>query len=92
MIGRPSLNLVFPTDQEPPGAPLRSGSIVSCNSSPGFNVLLDHPSRTSALGAPPYKLQSWVPPSCCLTCKMMKECGLVNLNSCTTPSSSIGFS
>ena len=53
MIGRPSLNLVLPTDQEPPGAPLRNGSIVSCSSSPGFKVLLDHPSRTSALGAPP---------------------------------------
>ena len=53
MIGRPSLNLVLPTDQEQPGAPLRNGSIVSCSSSPGFKVLLDHPSRTSALGAPP---------------------------------------
>src|SRR5262249_13962540 len=75
-----------------PGAPLRNGSIVSFSSSPGLSVLLDQPSRTNALGAAPSRLQSWVPPSCCLTARMMNECGLVNLNSCTTPSSSIGFS
>src|SRR5215471_18797400 len=91
-IGCPSFSLVLLTDQEPPGAPLRNGSIVSFSSSPGLSVLLDQPSRTNALGAPPSRLQSWMLPSCCLTARMMNECGLVNLNSCTTPSSSIGFS
>src|SRR5262245_5523292 len=91
-IGCPSLSLVLLTDQEPPGAPLRNGSILSFSSLPGLSVLLDHPSRTNALGAAPSRLQSWVLPSCCLTARMMNECGLVNLNSCTTPSSSIGFS
>src|SRR5437016_14115808 len=31
----PSLNLVFATPQEPPGAPLRSGSTFMTSSSPG---------------------------------------------------------
>src|ERR1700716_2932060 len=92
MIGWPFLNLIFLDCHEPPGAPLRNGSIVIITSSFGLSVWLDHPSRDKRLGAGPSKFQTAVFPSSPLTSKRMYECGLVNLNSCTTPSSSTGFS
>src|SRR5438128_2585702 len=68
----PSLNVVLATPQEPPGAPLRSGSTFMTSSSPGFRVLLDMPSRTRALGLPPSRFQTVVPPSLPLTSNRTK--------------------
>src|SRR5580704_15074509 len=90
-IGPPSLSLVFCTDQEPPGAPERSGSMVILSSVPGGKDLADQPSRDRPPGAPPSRFQTVVP-SPSLTCNRMKVCGLVNLNSLTVPTSSIGCS
>src|SRR5713226_1158513 len=90
-IGSPRLNLILLAFHAPPGAPLRNGSIISRISSPGLRDLLDHPSRTKMLGAPPSRFQT-VLPSLSLTSRRMKVCGLVYLNSCTVPSSSTGLS
>src|SRR5262249_7175001 len=49
-IGLPSMNLILFTFHEPPGAPLRSGSMVRRNSSPALSDLLVQPSRARALG------------------------------------------
>src|SRR5229473_548515 len=91
-IGSPVLNLILLAFHAPPGAPLRNGSTISRISSPGLRDLLDHPSLTKLLGAPPSRFQTVVLPSFSLTCRRMNVCGLVYLNSCTEPSSSIGFS
>src|SRR5262249_36494607 len=91
-IGSPFLYLTLFTFQAPPGAPLRSGSTLSCSSSPGFKVLLVQPSRMRPLGAPPSRLQTWLVPSCSLTSRMMKACGAVYFHSFTTPTRSIGCS
>src|SRR5262245_46450145 len=55
----------------------------------GFEALLDQPSRARALGVTPSRFQTVTLPSCALTSKRMNVWGLVYLNSCTTPSSSI---
>src|SRR6266566_607397 len=82
-IGLPSMNLILLMFQAPPGAPLRSGSMVRRNSSPGFSDLLVQPSRARALGLPPSRFHASVVPSLSLMSRMMKECGLVYLNSLT---------
>src|SRR5713101_9985070 len=71
MIARPSLNLILLACQEPPGAPLRSGSIVMTTSSPGLSVWLDHPSRVKRLGDCPSRFQTTALPSCPLTSRRM---------------------
>src|SRR5579871_761963 len=76
-IGLPSLNLVFIRAQAPPGAPLRSGSIVNTNSSPGLRVLADIPSRARMLGDGPSRFHTVLLPSLPLTSTRMKLCGLV---------------
>src|SRR5262245_53034900 len=90
--GLPSRKLIWLTFQAPPGAPLRNGQIINLSSSPGLMVLLDHPSRTRPLGLPPSRFQVVGSPSFCLTWSRMNVCGLVNLKSTTTPSSSVGLS
>src|SRR6516164_1382734 len=92
MIGLPSARLVLLTFQAPPGAPLRSGSIVILSWSPALSDLLVHPSRTRALGLPPSRFQTASAPSGPFALSRMKVCGLVNLNSVTVPASSIGCS
>src|SRR5215468_1852691 len=49
MIGVPSLYVVLCACQTPPGAPLRNGSTVIRNSSPGLSVWLDQPSHLRLL-------------------------------------------
>src|SRR5262245_5293419 len=90
--GRPSRKLIWFTFQAPPGAPLRNGQTIILSSSPALMVLLDHPSRTRALGLAPSRFQVVDSPSLALTWSRMNVCGLVNLNSTTTPSSSAGLS
>src|SRR6266436_2905095 len=91
-IGLPSMNLILLMFQAPPGAPLRSGSMVRRNSSPGLSDLLVQPSRASALGLPPSRFHASALPSLSLISRMMKECGLVYLYSLTTPVTSCGCS
>src|SRR5258708_16843495 len=91
-IDLPSLNLVVARLQEPPGAPLRNGSIVSTSSSPGLRVLEDMPSRARMLGEGPSRFHTALAPSLPLTSTRMKLCGLVYLNSTTVPAISIGLS
>src|SRR5215475_15118264 len=88
----PSLNLVFINAHAPPGAPLRNGSIVRTNSSPGLRVLADMPSRARMLGEGPSRFHTVLAPSFPLTSTRMKLWGLVYLNSTTVPASSIGCS
>src|SRR5216684_5240159 len=88
-IGLPSLNLVFIRAQAPPGAPLRNGSIVSTNSSPGLSDLADMPSRARMLGEGPSRFHTVLAPSFPLTSTRIKLCGLVYRNSTTVPAISI---
>src|SRR6266849_3836967 len=88
-IGLPSLNLVFIRAQAPPGAPLRNGSIVNTNSSPGLSVLADMPSRARMLGDGPSRFHTVLAPSFPLTSTRIKLCGLVYRNSTTVPAISI---
>ena len=84
-IGLPSLKVAFFGVQAPPGAPLRSGSIISRTSSPGLSVLFDQPSQVKLLGLFPSSLQITGRASAPFTSRNMNAWGLLNRYSCTIP-------